>query len=75
MKNFFRYLFLVIFPLILYSCFSEKYEYVGEKKVINKDNWKVKIYQLDKFEMFTPVKYQIINERDSGMSSFVDIVY
>ncbi len=65
MKNFFRYLFLVILSLILYSCFSEKYEYVGEKKVINKDNWKIKIYQLDEFETLTPVEYEIVNERDS----------
>ena len=36
-----------------------------EKKIINKEDWRIKLYQLDKFEMLTPVDYEIVNENDS----------
>lgn len=52
----------------IYSCFSNKYEYIGEKKIINKEDWRVKIYQKDEFDMATPISYQIVDENDSLIS-------
>ncbi|MFL0155661.1 hypothetical protein V2687_14070, partial [Tenacibaculum maritimum] len=46
----------------MYSCFSNKYEYKGKKRVINKEDWIVKIYQFDEFEMITSIDYEIVNE-------------
>lgn len=65
MTKFFKYILITLFSLVLYSCFSEKFEFVGNKKITNKEDWKVKFYQQDKFEMFTPVRYEIVNENDS----------
>jgi len=49
----------------LYSCFSNKYQFIGEKKVVNKESWRVKFYQLDEFEVFAPIRYEVVNENDS----------
>lgn len=49
----------------LYSCFSNKYEYIGEEKIVNKEDWRVKIYQKDEFNMVTPISYQVVDEKDS----------
>ena len=65
MKNFYKYIFVILLPIGVYSCFSEKYEYRGEKRIINKEDWRVKFYQLDKFEMITPVRFEIVNKNDS----------
>lgn len=65
MRKFCKYTCLMITFIGLHSCFSEKYEYKGEKKIINKEDWRIKLYQLDKFEMLTPVDYEIVNENDS----------
>ncbi len=65
MKSFCKIILAISLPLGLHSCFSEKYEFIGEKKIINKEEWKVKFYQLDKFEMLAPVDYEVVNESDS----------
>lgn len=63
-----KYRYLIFLFLGLNSCFSEEYEYIGEIKVVNKENWRVKIYQLDEFEMLTPVRYEIVDKDDNLIS-------
>ncbi|MDB0600904.1 hypothetical protein PL373_07060 [Tenacibaculum maritimum] len=53
---------LILIFMVMYSCFSNKYEYKGKKRVINKEDWIVKIYQFDEFEMITSIDYEIVNE-------------
>jgi hypothetical protein len=65
MKKFRNKTYFVILFIGLNSCFSKKFEYIGEKQVINKEDWKVKFYQLDEFEMFTPVRYKVVNSNGS----------
>ncbi|MFL0063977.1 hypothetical protein [Tenacibaculum maritimum] len=52
---------LILIFMVMYSCFSNKFEYIGEKQVVNKEDWIVKFYQKDEFEMFTPVIYEVFN--------------
>lgn len=54
---------IVVLCIGLYSCFSNKFEFKGEKQVVNKEDWKIKIYQLDEFEMITPIRYEIVNKK------------
>ncbi len=68
MRKFFNYTCLMLLFISLYSCFSGKDEYIGEKKIINKEDWRIKIYQADKFDMATPISYQIVDENDSLIS-------
>lgn len=56
-----RFLILLI-TIGLYSCFSKKFEYKGEKEVVYKEDWKVRFYQLNEFEMITPIRYEIVDE-------------
>ncbi|CAA0250996.1 hypothetical protein ACE1MK_11070 [Tenacibaculum maritimum] len=53
---------LILIFMVMYSCFSNKYEYKGKKRLINKEDWIVKIYQFDEFEMITSIDYEIVNE-------------
>ncbi|MFL0094804.1 hypothetical protein, partial [Tenacibaculum maritimum] len=53
---------LILIFMVMYSCFSNKYEYKGKKRLINKGDWIVKIYQFDEFEMITSIDYEIVNE-------------
>ncbi len=68
MKKLYIKLCLLILSIGLNSCFSEKFEYIGKKQVLNKPDWIVKFYQLDKFEVFTPVRYEITNKDGSLIS-------
>ncbi|MFL0124687.1 hypothetical protein V2590_08380 [Tenacibaculum maritimum] len=52
---------LILIFMVMYSCFSNKFEFKGEKRVLNKEDWIVKFYQKDEFEMFTPVIYEVFN--------------
>ncbi|MFL0116918.1 hypothetical protein R5N98_09045 [Tenacibaculum maritimum] len=52
---------LILIFMVMCSCFSNKFEYIGEKQVVNKEDWIVKFYQKDEFEMFTPVIYEVFN--------------
>ncbi len=65
MRKFCKYTCLMSLFFGLYSCFSGKDEYIGEKKIINKEDWRIKIYQEDKFDSATPISYQIIDKNDS----------
>ncbi|MFL0118781.1 hypothetical protein [Tenacibaculum maritimum] len=53
---------LILIFMVMYSCFSNKFEFKGKKRVINKEDWIVKIYQFDEFEMITSIDYEIVNE-------------
>ncbi|MFL0063978.1 hypothetical protein, partial [Tenacibaculum maritimum] len=53
---------LILILIVLYSCFSNKFEFKGEKRVLNKEDWIVKFYQKDEFEMITPIRYKVVNE-------------
>ncbi|MFL0155659.1 hypothetical protein V2687_14060 [Tenacibaculum maritimum] len=53
---------LILIFMIMYSCFSNKFEFKGEKRVLNKEDWVVKFYQKDEFEMITPIRYKVVNE-------------
>ena len=57
--------YLILLFIGLNSCFLEKFEYKGEKQVVNKEAWKVKFYQLDEFEMITPIRYEVVSENGS----------
>ena len=54
----------VIINWIVFMFFKQIRIYRGERNH-NKENWKIKIYQLDEFETLTPVEYEIVNESDS----------
>ena len=41
---------------------------IGKKKIINKQDWSVKFYQLDEFDMVTPISYQVVDVNDSLIS-------
>jgi len=49
----------------LYSCFSNKYEYVGKKKIEGSNDWYFKVFYKDEFEMFRPIQFEITNSNDS----------
>lgn len=46
----------------LTSCFSDKDELIGKKKVKGSENLFVKIYQQDKFDYVTPILFELINQ-------------
>ncbi|GAB1856577.1 hypothetical protein MHTCC0001_14120 [Flavobacteriaceae bacterium MHTCC 0001] len=66
--NTFKYICAILLTIVLYSCFSNQYEYIGEKKIVNKEDWRVKIYQKDEFDMATPISYQVVDENDSSIT-------
>lgn len=57
--------FLIFILPILTSCFSNKYELIGKKKVEGSGNLYVNIYQLDEFDNVTPINFEVVNDKDS----------
>lgn len=57
--------FLIFILPILSSCFSNKYELIGKKKVEGSRNLYVNIYQLDEFDNVTPINFEVVNDKDS----------
>ena len=60
--------YIVLVILLIYglvSCFSNKYEEIGQKKVHGSKNLYVKFFQLDEFEHISPIKFDLLNENDS----------
>ncbi|NEN24155.1 hypothetical protein G3O08_11645 [Cryomorpha ignava] len=49
----------------LASCFSNKYEEIGQKRVEGSENLQVKFFQLDVFEHISPIDFELLNENDS----------
>ncbi|MFD2717111.1 hypothetical protein ACFST9_00190 [Hymenobacter monticola] len=49
----------------LVSCFSNKYELEGEKKVVGAQDLIVRIYQEDKFDNVTAIEFELVNDKDS----------
>lgn len=49
----------------LTSCFSNKYEEIGQKKVEGSNNLHVKFFQLDVFEQMSPIDFELLDEKDS----------
>lgn len=62
MKNF---LYSIILSAMLFSCFSNKDELIGKKRIVGSENLFVRIYQEDEFDSATAVLYDIIDDRDS----------
>ena len=65
MKKICKYTIVVVLFIGLSSCFSNRYEFIGKKKMINTENLWVKFYQLDEFDMVTPISYQVVDINDS----------
>lgn len=56
---------VILLTFGLTSCFSNKYEEIGQKEVKGKENLHVKFFQLDEFEHITPIEFELLNEHDS----------
>ncbi len=56
---------VILCVFFLASCFSNKYEYIGEKKVLDSDNLYIKFYQKDVFEHISPIRFELLNYKDS----------
>jgi hypothetical protein len=57
--------FLVLAAGGLVSCFSNKYELEGEKRVVGSRDLIVRIYQEDKFDKVTAINFELVNAKDS----------
>ena len=57
--------FLALATCGLVSCFSNKYEFEGEKKVVGSRDLIVRIYQEDKFDKVTAIEFELVNDKDS----------
>ena len=64
MKKLKRFNLFFVFILLI-SCFSNKYELIGKKKVKGSQNLYVKFFQLDAFEHISPIDFELLNENDS----------
>lgn len=56
---------VILLTFGLTSCFSNKYEEIGQKKVKGSENLHVKFFQLDEFDHITPIKFDLINKNGS----------
>lgn len=56
---------ILLFSLILISCFSGDDIFLGEKKVSGSENLLIKIYQTDEFDMATSLQYELIDTNGS----------
>lgn len=60
-----KYIFISVLSLIFLSCFSNKDELIGKKRIAGSDNLFVRIYQEDEFDYVTAVLYEITDNKDS----------
>lgn len=65
-----KYIVVVILLICgITSCFSNKDELTGKKKVEGSENLFVKIYQQDEFDYVTPISFELINQDKSVLIS------
>jgi len=60
-----KYIYSIILSAIFFSCFSNKDELIGKKRIVGNENLFVRIYQEDEFDSVTAVLYDIIDDKDS----------